>query len=430
MEISVIGSGYVGLVTGVGFARKGHNVVCIDSDKDKVRLINRGISPFYDDGLGDALVTCTKEEGCLKASCDYEHILDSVATFVCVGTPTDGHRRPDLSFLRSSAKGIGQVLREKDGYQLVVVRSTVVPGTTEDLVVPLLEEYSGKKAGTHFGVAMNPEFLQEGRALSDFLSPSRIIVGQYDERSGDVIEELYRDFAGPVVRTDIRTAEMMKLASNTFLATKISFMNEIGNLCKKLGIDVYEVARGMGYDYRIGPHFLNAGIGYGGSCLPKDVEALVFGSEELGLEADILKAVARVNTTQALRIVDLAVAALDGVERKRVAVLGLAFKPGVDDIRHAPAVGTIHELLRLNAEIKVYDPMAMAHVEAVFGDVIQYGQNVAETIENAECVLILTEWDDFKDEQLYRGKVVIDGRRALDPQKAREACSYYEGICW
>ena len=430
MEISIIGSGYVGLVTGVGFAHKGHNVVCIDSDLEKVRLINQGNSPFYDEGLSDVLHVCAKETGSLKATSDYEEILGSQATFVCVGTPRNSHRGPDLSFVEASVKSIGQVLRNTDGYQCVAIRSTVAPGTTEDLIVPLLEKYSGKKAGKHFGVVMNPEFLQEGKALSGFLKPSRIIIGQYDERSGDVIEELYRGFGVPVIRMDIRTAEMTKLASNAFLATKISFINEIGNLCKKLGVDVYEVARGMGYDSRIGSEFLKAGIGFGGSCLPKDLEALSFKSEELGLDAEVLNAVCRTNLAQSGRIIDLAAAKLGGVEAKRIAVLGLAFKPGVDDVRYSPAIGVVRELIRLKALVKVYDPMAMSNAEALLADQVQYGESLSETVEGSDCVLILTEWQEFRHEELYRGKVVIDGRRALDPQKARQVCGHYEGICW
>jgi UDPglucose 6-dehydrogenase len=430
MDISVVGSGYVGLVTGVGFAQKGHRVVCIDSDLEKVHLVNQGSSPFYDDGLGDALAACSKRRNGLRASCDYHEIMNSSTTFVCVGTPTNSHKQPDLSFLEDSVKSIGHVLRAKEGYQLVAVRSTVLPGTTEKVVVPLLEEYSGKKAGVHFGVVSNPEFLQEGSALTDFLTPNRIIIGQYDEQSGDVIEELYRDFAVPVLRTDIRTAEMIKLASNAFLATKISFINEIGNTCKQLGIDVYEVAQGMSYDHRIGPHFLRAGIGFGGSCLPKDVEALIFGSQELGIEADLMTAVSKVNITQSRRILDMIYGLLGGLEGKRIAVLGLAFKPGVDDIRHSPAVGVVRSLLDSKAHVVAYDPMAMQNAGVILDGLVQYGSSAAEAVEDADCVLILTEWEEFKDEALYREKIVIDGRRALDPHRAEQVCRHYEGICW
>ena len=430
MHISVVGSGYVGLVTGVGLACKGHSVVCIDTDQHKVDLINQGRSPFFDDGLENTLAECTKEKHALKASCDYLETSNSEIAFLCVGTPLNSHRCTDLTSLADAAKNVGGALRNMEGYQTVVIRSTVAPGTTEEFVLPIIEQYSGKKVGLHFGIAMNPEFLQEGNALSSFMIPNRIVIGQYDQQSGDTLQHAYKDFPVPVLRTDIKTAEMIKLASNAFLATKISFINEMGNLCKKLNIDVYDVAEGMGYDPRIGDKFLNAGIGYGGSCLPKDIEALIYSFEQLDVNSELIGAVSRVNKAQPSKILTIANRRLGGLSGKTIAVLGLAFKPDVEDIRHSPAIEIIGQLLQEGAHVRAYDPKAIPNTQQIFGQRIQYGQSIAETIHNCDCILLLTEWEEFGNEQLYHGKVVIDGRRALNPHKAQQVCSYYEGVCW
>jgi UDPglucose 6-dehydrogenase len=322
------------------------------------------------------------------------------------------------------------MLRKKEDYHVVVVKSTVVPGTTEEVIIPILERYSGKKAGIAFGVAVNPEFLRAGRALDYFLSPDRIIIGEYDQRSGDVLSDgIYRDFASPILRTDLKTAEMIKCVSNTFLSTKISFINEIGNICKKLGIDVYTVAQGMGYAPRIGNQFLSAGVGFGGPCLPKDLDALASRAKEVGYEAQLLEAVSTVNKTQPLRITELVRSRIGGLENKKIAVLGLAFKPHTDDIREAPALRVIAQLLHGRAIVKAYDPQAMQNAKQVFPQGVEYCGSAREAVEGSDCILILTEWDEFKDEELYRGKLVVDGRRVLDPRKARNICNY-EGICW
>jgi len=258
MHISIIGAGYVGLTTGVGLTQKGHEVTCIDIDKNKVSQINQGKTPIYETGLNNLLSACVNEKANLKASADYSELLNSAITFICVDTPTSSSGNIDLSHIIDSATEIGRVLAKVNNYHIIVVKSTVIPGTTEGLIIPALEKYSSKKAGKDFGVAMNPEFLQEGKALCCFLKPDRIIIGEYDCKAGDILQKIYMDFPAPVLRTTVRTAEMIKYASNAFLATKISFINEIGNICKKLGIDVYEVAKGMGYDHRIGNKFPRA----------------------------------------------------------------------------------------------------------------------------------------------------------------------------
>ncbi|HEC72294.1 MAG TPA: UDP-glucose/GDP-mannose dehydrogenase family protein, partial [Thermoplasmatales archaeon] len=262
MNISIIGIGYVGLVTGVCFAELGNDVICVDVDQEKIEMINRGVSPIYEEGLEQLLV---ENKGRIEGTRDYEYaIRNTDVTFICVGTPSRDDGGIDLKFVKEAAEEIGKQLRSKDRWHLVVVKSTVLPGTTGGVVLPLLERHSGKKAGVDFGVAMNPEFLREGVAVRDFLEPDRIVIGYYDDKSREVLRRLYSGFSCSIVETSLSAAEMIKYASNAFLATKISFINEIGNICKKLGIDTYEVADGMGMDKRIGRAFLDSGIGWGG----------------------------------------------------------------------------------------------------------------------------------------------------------------------
>ena len=429
MNISIIGSGYVGLITAVGFASNSHKVICVDSNESKVSQINQGKPPIYEADLDCLLPSCVNGKGNLKASSDYSEILNSDITFICVNTPSDTGENINLSCVIDSATKIGQVLAKVNNYQVIVVKSTVIPGTTEQIIIPTLEKYSSKKAGKDFGVAMNPEFLQEGKALHCFLNPDRIIIGEYDRRAGDILQEIYHDFRVPILRTDIITAEMIKYASNAFLSTKISFINEIGNICKKLGIDVYKVAKGMGYDPRIGNKFLDAGIGFGGSCLPKDLEALICKAKELDYKAELLRDVSKVNKEQPLRIVEIAKRRLGTLENKVVAVLGLAFKPNTDDIRQAPALSIIARLLAEGATVRVYDPKAMPSAKQVLSSNIVFCDSASDAINGSDCTIIATEWDEFKDESLYAGKLVIDGRRILNPEKARQLCRY-EGVCW
>lgn len=303
---------------------------------------------------------------------------------------------------------------------MVCVRSTVSPGTTESLVIPILEN-SGKKVGQDFGLCVSPEFLSEGQAVYDFMHPTRIIIGQYDKRSGDMLVRLFGDNEAPVVRTDLRTAEMIKLASNAFLATKISFMNEVGNICKKIGIDIYEVAKGMGFDERIGNKYLNAGLGYGGSCLPKDLRALCEKAREIHYEPKFLQQVIELNDRQPLRLVELLQKHVS-LEHTVVGVLGLAFKPGTNDVRNSSAIPIIKNLLDNGVEIRAYDPAAMENFRQMYPQVKYVTR---EEVLECAAILILAEWEEFAEID-YRGKIVIDGRRVL---KAREA-EIYEGICW
>ncbi len=423
MKISIVGSGYVGLVTGIGFAEKGHNVIFLDVDKHKIELINSGKPPIYEKGLAELM---KKNKDRYYATTKYEEaITKSEITFICVGTPSKDDGYIDLKYVKSASKKIGKVLADKDDFHVVVVKSTVVPGTTENVVKPIIEEKSGKKAFEDFGLAMNPEFLREGNAVNDFFNPDRIVIGVKDERTKSILEELYKPFKCPKLITDIKTAEMIKYASNAFLATKISFANEIGNICKKLGIDVYEVFRGVGLDHRINPAFFRAGIGFGGSCFPKDVKALIRKAEELGEEPRILKAVIEVNERQPLKLIELLKKHVSNLNGKTVGVLGLAFKPDTDDVRESRAIPIVRALLKEGANIVAYDPKAMDNFRKFFPQ-IEYAKSAEEVIAKSDAVLIVTEWKEFEKLD-YHGKIVIDGRRV---EKAMKEAKIYEGICW
>ena len=428
MRVSVIGAGYVGLVTAAALASKGHNVTVVDTDEAKVSMINQKKSPIFEEGLDDMLSNCV-ESNRLRATGDYEEILATDITLICVGTPSNSDGSMDLSYIKESAKDIGRMLGAKSERHTVVVRSTVVPGTTKKVIIPALEQHSRKKAHVDFDVAVNPEFLQEGKALHGFFNPDRIIIGEEEQRAGDKVEELYEGISAPIVRMDITTAEMIKFSSNAFLATKISFINEIGNICRKLGIDVYDVVKGISFDYRIGDRFLNAGIGFGGSCLPKDVKALVHSSRHLGYQAQLLESVLEINKNQILNMLQMVEEKLGNLEGKTICVLGLAFKPNTDDIRNAPALEVIRLLMEKGASVKAYDPLAMPNAKRVLSEKVKYCRNAKEAVSNCDCVLVITEWDEFRDESLYHGKVVFDGRRVLDPKRIGMVCDY-QGICW
>jgi len=430
INISIIGAGYIGLTAAVVFASKGHQVICVDTNKVKVDQINQASSPIREVNLDDLLSTCVNVKKNLRAYSDYNETINSDIVFICVETPSKTNGEIDLTYIRNSAKEIGQALAKVNAYHVVVVKSTVVPGTTEGVIIPILEEYSLRKVGKDFGVAMVPEFLQEGNALHCFLNPDRIIIGEYDYRTGDMLQEIYNDFSSPILRTDIRTAEMIKYAANAFLATKVSFINEIGNMCRKLGIDTYEVAKGIGSDRRIGNKFLDAGIGFGGPCLPKDLEALINRARELDCETELLQSVSNVNKKQPLKLIEIARKRLGNLSNKKITVLGLAFKPNTGDVRQGPSLKIITQLLQEGAIVKVYDPWAMANAKQIFSGGIEFCDNVLDAIAGSDCIIIATEWDEFKDESLYNGKTVIDGRRILNPQKAKQLCLYYEGICW
>lgn len=429
MNISMIGTGYVGLSTGIGFAVKGNDVVCVDIDREKVEKINQGVSPIYEPLLEDYLKKVLKD-GKFRATTDLKEAIEQTeVSFISVGTPSKEDGSIDLKYIEEVSRQIGEVLKGKE-YHVVVVKSTVVSETTEKVVIPNLEKSSGKKASESFGVCMNPEFLKEGKAMEDFLKPDRVVIGSIDKKSGDVIERLYENFQAPILRTDLKTAEMIKYASNALLAAKVSFSNEIGNICKLLGINVNDVMRGVGLDSRISEKFLNAGCGYGGSCFPKDVDALIRKAKDLGYDPKLLREVHDLNLRQKVRLVEQLESRMGDLKDKTVCVLGLAFKPDSDDIREASSVFIISKLLEKGANVRAYDPKAITNMKKVFPD-IEYPENAKEAIKDSDACLIVTEWKEFKnlsekDFETMKNRIVIEGRKVLD----RNKISGFDGICW
>ncbi len=415
MKISIIGAGYVGLVTGVCLAKLGNEVVLIDIDEEKLEAIRNKVSPIYEEGLDELLGQVH-----IEVSTDYGKILHSDVIFICVGTPSDKSGSISLTYITETTKQIAQQLKDREDYCVVVVKSTVPPGITEKQVIPILET-SGRKAGGDFGICMCPEYLREGKAIYDFMNPARVIIGEYDGKSGDMLYTLYQSFNAPILRTNLRTAEMIKLASNAFLSTRISFINELGNICKQLGIDIYDVVKGMAFDDRIGGKFLNAGVGFGGSCLPKDLRMLIAGAKEIGYVPTMLEEVLNLNDAQTLKLVELLkkhVPLKDAV----IGLLGLAFKPGTDDVRDSGAIKIVEVLLKEGAKVKAYDPLAVKNFSKLFP---QIDYVTKEEVLNSDAILIITEWEEFNNLD-YKGKIVIDGRRVSKAKEAR----IYEGICW
>ncbi len=443
MKVSVVGTGYVGLVSGTCLAEKGHDVVCVDIDQAKVDQINQGMPPIYEAGLEDMLKANVGRR--LQATTDLRTaVMESEISLIAVGTPFRGDEI-DLTFIKTVARQIGEVLKDKQGYHVVVVKSTVVPGTTDDVVLSILEEASGKKAGADFGVGMNPEFLKEGEAIPDFMDPDRIVLGGIDDRSLGALRELYQVFEGvDQLETNCKTAEMIKYSANSLLATMISFANEIGNLCAAIGdVDVTEVTRGVHLDKRLTPilpsgdrifpsftTYIEAGCGFGGSCFPKDVKALNAYGEKKGLPMQLLNAVIDVNAVQYKQVMARLYKHYPNLDAVRVAVLGLAFKPGTDDMRESPAIPIVQELLAGSAKVKAFDPVAMHEAQKIFeNQPIQYCDTLAETIQEVDVILLLTRWNDFKAlPDLLQGAahppLVVDGRRLLD----KTAIARYEGI--
>ncbi|MBU2100915.1 UDP-glucose/GDP-mannose dehydrogenase family protein, partial [Candidatus Micrarchaeota archaeon] len=349
-------------------------------------------------------------------------VLDSDVSFICVGTPCDEKGKCDLSAVQAVSKGIGSALKKKNDFHVVVVKSTVVPSTTEKIVLPLLEEFSGKKLG-EFGLCMNPETLREGFALQDYLNPDRIILGIHDEKTKNVLNEVYSSFSSPKFFCGFSEAEMIKYASNSLLATKISFINELGNICKKLEIDTYVVSKGIGLDKRISPHFLNAGLGFGGSCFPKDVSALIAQGKSLGVNTFLLDSVMKVNELQPKIFLDL-IKSKTEIKGKKIAVLGLAFKAGTDDVRESRAIPLIKMLLQEKALVFAHDPKAEENMKKEFPE-ITYADSPQKIIDSSEIVLILTDWPDFSSLD-FKDKLVFDARKIFNELKPKN----YEGLCW
>ena len=421
MNISIIGTGYVGLVTGACLAKLGNNIILVDIDDEKIKTINKGVSPIFEKGLDELL---TQHQNKIKATNNYTTAIQNTdITFICVGTPSKKNGDIDLTFITKSTTEIGKQLKHKKSWHLTIVKSTVLPGTTQNLVLPLLEKQSEKKAKKHFGIASNPEFLRQGNAVQDFLQPDRIIIGTQDKKSKEILTNLYKNFTCPIIKTSLSAAEMIKYASNSFLATKISFINEIGNICKKLNIDTYDVAEGMGLDKRIGRPFLDSGIGWGGSCFPKDTEALVTWAKKEKHTTTIIESAITVNNIQPLKLIELLQKHIPHLKNKKIGILGLSFKPNTDDIRYSRAIPIIKKLIQHNAHIKAYDPQAITNFKKIFPN-IEYCKSAKETLDS-DAILITTNWEEFKKLN-FKDKIVIDGRRLKEAGKAK----IYEGVCW
>ena len=422
MKISIIGCGYVGCVTGVCFADLGHDVVLVDVDPAKVRAIGAGQSPIYEPGLEDLI---RKNRDRISATTDLRVAVGSTdITFVAVGTPSREDGAIDLSYILTACEEIGQALKEKEAFHTVIIKSTVFPGTTKEMAGPVLEKASGKMAGKDFGLGSNPEFLREGSAVRDCLSPDRIVIGADDPRTAGILGDLYAPVGAAVLVTPVTTAEMIKYTSNAVLAAKISLANEIGNLCKRLGVDSREVFTVVGMDGRVSPAFFRTGIGFGGSCFPKDVRALIAGARAHGEDLKILRAVLEVNEEQPKRLLSLLQRHIPDLQGKTIGVLGLAFKPDTDDVRESRAGPVVADLLAAGARVVAYDPAAMENFRRIFPQVT-YAPAPDEVLE-ADAVLILTEWGEFEGLD-YRGRIVIDGRRL---EKAKDEAAVYEGVCW
>lgn len=436
MNIAVLGMGYVGLTSGMVFAKHGFRTVCTTTTTSKAENLNRGIPPFYEPGL-EELVGEMVGKGLLSGSTDNVKAIGcSDVTFICVGTPSLPDGSVDLSSVEAVAKDIGVTLKDSERYHVVVAKSTIPPGTTENLILPNVEKYSGKKGGLDFGLCMNPEFLRQGSAVHDSLNPDRVVIGEYDKRSGDMLEYLYKDYDCPMIRCEIKAAELIKYAANSLLATKISFANEFSRICEKFNIDVYEVMKGVGLDFRINPRFLKAGCGFGGSCFPKDVNAIVALAKEIGVKTPILNSVLYTNEIQPMHFVDLIEDVVGDLKGKIVAFLGLSFKPNTDDIRATRALPIIRKLYEKRATVKAYDPKAITNFKQLTDLPITYYEFWEEALKDSNFAVIQSDWQEIKDikpiefKKLLKNPVIIDGRRTYDPAEMISKGVKYYGIGW
>lgn len=427
MKLSIVGTGYVGLVSGTCMAETGVTVTCIDIDENKISMLNSGEVPIYEPGLAEMLKRNIKNNR-ISFTTSLKDSLDKTdAVFIAVGTPPDEDGSADLSYVVAVAREIGQNIQD---YTVVVTKSTVPVGTSEKVRAAVQEELDKRGVNIEFDVASNPEFLKEGDAINDFMKPDRIVVGVDSDRAKKVMERLYHAFViqnRDVVFMDIPSAEMTKYAANAMLATRISFMNDIANLCEIMGANVDNVKRGIGSDTRIGKPFLNAGCGYGGSCFPKDVKALAKTGKENDHILEVLEAVERVNDRQKLVLVDKVLKYYNGdVKGKRFALWGLAFKPNTDDMREAPALIIIDELIKAGATVCGYDPVAMTEAKRRLGYKIDYAQDMYSSLTDADALLVVTEWQEFKVpkftyiERELKNKVIFDGRNIYDPVQMDE----------
>lgn len=430
-KITIVGTGYVGLVTGTCFAETGNNVTCVDIDQLKVEKLGAGQITIYEPGLEKIFLRNIKE-GRLNFTTNLEEAVeDAEIIFLALPTPPGADGSADLKFVLGVANHLGKILK---GYKVIVNKSTVPVGTADKVRLEITKNYIGD-----FDVVSNPEFLREGVAVEDFMKPDRVVIGTKSEKAKKIMSELYAPFVrqgNPVIFMDERSSELTKYAANSFLATKISFMNEVAQLCERMGADVDMIRRGIGSDDRIGKRFLFPGIGYGGSCFPKDVQALIMSSDEVNYEFEILKAVEKVNANQKLHLVDKVKKYYNkSLQGRHFALWGLAFKPNTDDIREAPSLSIIDALIKEGATITSFDPEAMPNVKGQIGDKIKYASNQYQALEGVDALLIATEWSEFRtpdfdrmEQLLGNNKIIFDGRNLFDVFKMNEMGYHYESI--
>ena len=428
MNICVIGSGYVGLVTGACFADLGNKVICVDNDLSKIAKLRRGVIPIYEPGLKE-LVARNVSEGRLSFSTrTAEGVHKSEVIFIAVGTPSKENGEADLSFVEGVSKEVALSMKS---YKLIVEKSTV-PVSTGEWVERTIKAFNRKNV--RFDVASNPEFLREGSAIKDFMNPDRVVIGVKSERARDILVRLYKPLKAPILVTDIKAAELIKHASNSFLAMKISFINSIANVCDRIGTDITEVAKGIGLDKRIGEKFLDAGIGFGGFCFPKDLAAFIHIAEKNGYDFGILKEVQRVNEDQKLVLIKKVEELIWNLPNKTVGVLGLSFKPDTDDLRYAPALDIISILVNQGVKIKAYDPAAMSKAKSILKRGVKFCKDAYEVVRGSDCLIIATEWNEFKEldlkkvKKLMRQPVIIDGRNIYNPAEVKKLGFTYAGM--
>lgn len=434
MKIAVVGTGYVGLVTGTCFAEVGLNVVCIDIDQKKIENLKQGILPIYEPGL-DEMVKRNFDKGRLTFSTSLKDSIEGCeAAFIAVGTPPDEDGSADLKYVLGVANEIGAHMSD---YIVVVTKSTVPVGTAKKVKQALTESLAKRNSSISFDVASNPEFLKEGAAIDDFMKPDRIVIGVESEKAEEVMSRLYKPFllnGHPCIFMDIPSAEMTKYAANSMLATKISFMNDIANLCEIMGADVNMVRKGIGSDSRIGHKFIYPGIGYGGSCFPKDVKALIKTADENGYSMQVLKAVENVNDAQKHRMFSKLKAYFGELKGLKIAMWGLSFKPKTDDMREAPSLVLIEQLTGAGASVIAYDPVAMHEAERMIGNKIEYSLDQYATLNGADALLIVTEWPEFRSPDYgkiataLKQKAVFDGRNIYEPEEMKALGFHYECI--
>ncbi len=422
-RISIIGMGFVGLVSASCLASRGYKVIATSLEKNIVNDVNKGKAPFYEKDLDEQLKSAVESNALIASLDNNDAVLNSDISFISVGTPMLEDKSIDLSYINNCSIEIGKALAKKKEYHLIVDRSTIVPGTTRNLIGRNIEKHSGKKRSIDFGLCMMPEFLREGNAVYDTFHPNRNVIGELDKKSGDILESLWTEFYQgeqiPLLRMNLESAEMVKYANNCLLATKVSFAMDIANICELMpNMDVMDVMRGVGFDDRISPKFLNAGVGFGGSCFPKDVNAIINFAKSRSFKPKVLTSVLDVNAFQAKHVVDMAENLAGNLEGRRVTLLGLSFKPNTDDMREAPSIRIVSELLSRGIfDIIGYDPKAKETAKRVFRKRIKYADSLEEALKDSECAILITEWDEFKSltpddfKKFMKSPNLLDGRR-------------------